>query len=666
MRHRFRVTLSLLMLFASGICLQAQTSYPSDRKVGEIFVAIGNGKYQVWDFSGAMPTLAETITDGAGNGNTAGCAFNSTYHPLTTNVANNNVFKDMIIDPQTAIQTINVQSAGGAQPTSIAFDSAGNAYVGVASGNGLIEEYGPSGALVKTLPVQKNNLTIGSHLGSAWMDLSQDGTRIYFTNGSNAINQFAVSSSNVSSFQTITGATLGGLRVLTPAAQSATTGIPNGPGVLLVAAVFEGSSNIQLLNQSGTTIMTYVASNENNFQVLTLDPDGRTFWAGNPTTNNFYRFDLATGSIKAQANTGTGPGTGPMGLCGYGGFSAAQLPSITLPSGQTVPQPISVSAALTPSSSLCSVNSVTKTMSCTFSTVLPPPSSPEACPTTVTAEPSNNCFGITVHGINLNQAPNGLELTYNYSQISQAAGTSDTVLEPNGSETSPLLCDLTTSAGTGCEVHSIDLNPDNSSGQTNIYSSFDLEFFSTSTAPTIVNPRVVRDGNLDVTASVIKDLRVGGSGNSVFTTNELPLPTMNGATAQSCGYTPPLINSTYKAGRTIPFKFQAVAAGVSCSAGPYLGTGTLKPRLVLLQLSANGATAGPVSYTLSNRTVCPATTGCYYNLDPTSNTWILNLKTSGLTGGGTVYFGTTFDDDNQIPPFSNTASGAAVAAFTLK
>ena len=663
MRHQFRVTLSTLMLFATGICLQAQT-LPSDRKVGEIFVAIGNGQYQVWDFSGTLPPTqpVETISDGTGNGNTAGCAVNSTYHPLTTNVTNNDVFKHMIIDPQTPIQTINVQSAGGAQPTSIAFDSAGNAYVGVAGGNGLIEEYGPSGAFVKTLPVNTNMLT----LGSAWIDLSQDGTSIYFTDGSSSgtINQFAVSSSIVSSFQNIAGAALFGLRVLTPAAQSATAGLPGGPGLLLVAADFDGWSNIQLLNKNGTTIKTYSAANEKNFQVLTLDPDGKTFWAGNPTTNNFYRFDLATGTQVIGVNTGVG--SGPTGLCGYGGFSAAQLPSITLPSSQVVAQPISVSAALTPTSPLCSVNSVTNTMSCTFSTVLPPPSSPEACPTTITAEPASNCFSITVHGINLNQAPNGLQLTYNYSQISQAAGTSDMVLEPNGSSTPPLLCDLTSPAGTGCEVHSIDLNPDNSSGHTNIYASFDLEFFSTSTASTIVNPKVVRDGNLDVTASVIKDLRVGGSGNSVFTINELPLPTTNGATAQSCGYMSPLINSTYKAGRTIPFKFQAVAAGVSCSTGPYLGTGTLKPRLVLLQLSTTGATAQPVSYKLSGGTSCPATTGCYYRLDPTSNTWILNVDTSGLTGGGTVYFGTTFDDDDQIPLFSNTASGAAVGAFTLR
>ena len=665
MRHQLRVTLSMLMLFANGICLQAQTTLPSDRKVGEIFVAIGNGQYQVWDFS-ATPTLVETIVDGtrgasgAGNGDTAGCAINSTYHPFTTNVTNNDVFKDMINDPQTAIQTIKLNSAGGAQPTSIAFDSTGNAYVGVAGGNGLIEKYDPSGA-VTTLPVNTNKLKGGS----AWMDLSQDASTIYFTNGTNTINQFAVSSSRVSSFQKISGATLFGLRALTLAAQRATTNLTRGPGVLLVAAVSSGSSNIQLLNSSGATIKTYSVTtpvNEANFQVLTLDPNGTSFWAGNPTTNNFYRFNLASGNVEIGP-VPTGVGTGPSGLCAYGAFSAAQ------------PQPMTLTATFSPSNPQCNVNS--NLMDCTFSSVVPPPSKPESCPTTVIEEPTNNCFVITLHGINLSNLPlvppmtgqPTLQLTYNYSQISPAAGTSDPVPEPppptvpTGSQ--KLTCDLTSPDGKQCEVHSIDLTPENASGQTNIYASFDLVFFSTSAAPTIVNPRVVRDGDVDVTDFFIKDFRSGGSGNSVFTINELTVPNTNGATAQSCGYTSPLLNSTYNAGRTIPFKFQAVAAGVSCSTGPYLGTGTLKPRLVLLQLSATGATAQPVSYTLSNGTACPATTGCYYNLDPTSNTWKLNVKTSGLTGGGTVYFGTTFDDDNQIPSFSSTASGAAVNAFTL-
>ena len=635
--------LALLMLGATGVS-QAQVSVSSDRKVGEIFVAIGGGQYQVWDFNVSTTVPVETITDGAGSGSTAGCAFNSTYHPFTTNLTNNDVFKDMIVDPQTPIQTqtISVLPAKGAQPTSIAFDSLANSYVGVAGGNGLIEEYAPNGTLVQTLPVNTSKLKGGS----AWMDLSTDAQTIYFTNLSNTVTQFKVSSSKTSRFASITGATLYGLRVLPAATQTATGGL------LLVAAVFSGSSQIYLLNSSGGTVAPspYSVAGETNLQVLTLDPDGKSFWAGSPSTHNFYKISFATGNVEVGP-VSTGVGSGPSGLCAYGGFSAAQ------------PQPTTVTVALTPASPLCTVNAPTNTMNCTFSTVVPPPSTPTACPTNATQEPTANCFIITVNGINLNNAPNGLQAAYNYSQIAQAAGTSDAVSEPSGSQT--LTCDLSSPDGTKCEVHSIDLNPDNASGQTNIYQSFDLGFFSTSTAQGIVNARVVRDGDLDVTDFFIKDFRTGGSGNSVFTINELPLlPAATGS--QSCGYTSPLINSQYNQSRTIPFKFAAVSPPNTCPNGPNFLM-TLNARLVLLQvtnLSTGNASPHPVPYTLADGTSCPVT-GCHYRAS--GNGWILNVKASSLQGSpsGITYFGTTFDDADQIPSFSNTASGVPVDTFTV-
>jgi hypothetical protein len=267
-----------------------------------------------------------------------------------------------------------------------------------------------------------------------------------------------------------------------------------------------------------------------------------------------------------------------------------------------------------------------------------------------------------VNGINLNSAPTGLQATYNYSQVAQAAGTSDAVSEPSGSQT--LTCDLSSPDGTKCEVHSIDLNPDNLPGQTNIYQSFDLGFFSTSTAQGIVNARVVRDGDLDVTDFFIKDFRSGGSGNSVFTINELPL-LPNSTGSQSCGYTSPLINSQYSQNRTIPFKFQAIAANGNCSNGPFLTN--LNPRLVLLQvtnLSTGNASPHPVPYMLADGTTCPVT-GCSYRAS--GNGWILNVKASSLQGSpsGITYFGTTFDDSDQIPSFSNTASAVPVDTFSV-
>jgi hypothetical protein len=621
-------------------------SLPSDRQVGDIFVAIGGGTYQVWHLNSETGEyeLAESIVDGVGSGGTAGCAFDSTYHPFTTNVTNAKVFRDMIDDPQTPIQTISVTPANGAQPTSIALDSLGNSYVGVAGGNGLIEEYAPNGSLVQTLPVNTRKLKGGS----AWMDLSTDAQTIYFTNLSNTISQLKVSSSGTSSFASISGASLYGLRVLTPAAQNATSGLPGGPGVLLVVAVFNGSSNIELLNSSGTTIKTYSVTtpfNETNFQVLTLDPNGTSFWAGNPTTNNFYRFNLATGRIEVNA-VNTGVGSGPNGLCAYGGFSGAQLPSITLAQNQVVTQPITVAASLTPGTSTANtkctaVNAGSNSFDCTFSTPVPD----------LTSGP--NSLTLTVNGINLTNAPNGLQLTYNYSQIAQGAGSSDT----------GLACDLTSPDGTACEVHSADLAPIKAPpNQAGLYGAFDLELFSTQgVAQGIVNPRLLRDEATDVTDFVIHDVRLGGSGgNSVFTMNEQPIQTTG---SQSCGYTSPLINSQYRLGRTIPVKFQAIGASGNCSSGPFLAN--LHPRLVLLQntgLSTSDAVPQPVPYTLADGTPCPVA-GCYYALDHTTNTWILNVKTSTLTGGGTQYFGTTIDDSNQIPLFSNTTSGLNVTDF---
>src|SRR6516225_1077052 len=333
--------LGLLVLLMLGATSASQAQIILDRKVGEIFVAIGNGQYQVWDFSNT-PTVVETITNGAGSN--AGCAFDSMYHPFTTGVTANNVFRDMIDDPQNVLQAISVPANGGA-PTSIAFDGAGNFYAGQAGGNGLIAEYSPTPSgtfsFSRTLPVNTTKL----NGGSAWMDLSTDGNTIYFTNGTNTISRFAVSSSTIRKFASISNATLYGLRVLPAATQTATGGL------LLVAAVFSGSSQIYLLNSSGGTVAPspYSVAGETNLQVLTLDPDGKSFWAGSPSTHNFYKLSFATGNVEVGP-VSTGVGSGPSGLCAYGGFSAAQ------------PQPTTVTVALTPASPLCTVNAPTNTM----------------------------------------------------------------------------------------------------------------------------------------------------------------------------------------------------------------------------------------------------------------------------------------------------------------
>ena len=624
--RRSHLLFSMLVILGTNVVLQAQVNIPLDRQVGEIFVAVGNGQYQVWHPTPPTATLVETIDQNFNNalfsGATAGCAFDPTYHPFTTNLLNNDAFRHAIEDPQNGIEQISVLGPGGAQPTSIAFDGLGDSYIGMAGGNGLIQEYSPSGSFLRTLPLNASTLKNGS----AWMDLSTDGNTIYFTNGTKTINQFLVACTKncVSSFASISGATFFGLRVLTPAAQT-TTG-----GLLLAAAVFSGSSNIELFNASGTSIKTYSVTGENNFQVLTLDPNGTSFWAGNPTTHNFYRFNLATGSIEVNA-VSTGVGSGPTGLCAYGGFSAAE------------PQPTAVNASFSSSSSSgCAVNQQNSSLAdCTFSNT-PPNGSP---------------FAITLNGINFGNALNGLHLAFNYSQINPAAGTSDT----------GLACGTTAPGNQLCEVFSVDVTPNNGpNGDTGIYKGFDLAI---SPAQFGLNPVLLKNELHDLT-DLVQDPRVGAGDTtkSIFTVNEQPIQVTG---SQSCGYTSPLLNAQFNQGRTIPFKFTAVSPPNTCPSGPNFLT-TLHPRLELVQLtnlSTPNAAPHRVDFSLSDGTPCTESSPCFYSLS--TNTWILNVSTKGLQGAviingvttPTAYLGTTIDDSHQIPSFSTTASGVTDIFF---
>ena len=59
------------------------------------------------------------------------------------------------------------------------------------------------------------------------------------------------------------------------------------------------------LNAAGVQTQTYQIPGEPSlWSGLDLVGDG-TFWAGNYQSSNVYRFDLATGAVRAQFNTGT-------------------------------------------------------------------------------------------------------------------------------------------------------------------------------------------------------------------------------------------------------------------------------------------------------------------------------------------------------------------------
>lgn len=280
---------------------------PPQWKLGDVFVAVGNGQYKVYDNTG---NLKETISDGLG-GLTTGCAFDSGLNLYTTNFSNTKVVNFDAGSPHSVLQTIDTGATSpGGHSESVVFDGSGNFYVGHADGNRFVHKYDAAGVFQATFaPATENR-------GTDWIDLASDQKTLWYTSEGRKIKRFDVSGegAQLPDFVDLRTLELSGtlytLRLLPPGDSSSD---------LLVA----DSADIKRLNSAASVIQTYGATGENTWFALSLDPNGTSFWAAAFGTNNFYRFNIRTGAIElGPINTGTG--TNLFGLCVNGGYSAAQ------------------------------------------------------------------------------------------------------------------------------------------------------------------------------------------------------------------------------------------------------------------------------------------------------------------------------------------------------
>jgi hypothetical protein len=287
---------------------------------GDLFVGVSGGVYQVRDGSGV---LKETISDPAGNvpplGETTGCAFNNDLTRLYTTFFDA-TFVDAfsVAHPHAIAQTINtsVTSPGG-HSESIVFAVNGHFYVGHPDGNDLVHEYDASGALVTTFaPAIEAR-------GTDWMDLTVDQTTLFYTSEGRRVKRFSVATnSQLADFATLPGSDppfrAFAVRLLGPG---------DGSGGLLVA----DKSDIKRLDAAGTVVQTFDAPGQEGWFALTLDPDGTSFWSASFDTSEVFKFDIATGNVLVQFNTGTGANT-VLGLC-----QMEDRPPIALCKDVTVP-----------------------------------------------------------------------------------------------------------------------------------------------------------------------------------------------------------------------------------------------------------------------------------------------------------------------------------------
>jgi uncharacterized repeat protein (TIGR01451 family) len=281
----------------AGLTLAAGATASTTWNVGDIFAGVANGSYNVYSNN---ETFKETISDGS-RGFTTGCSFNASLDKLyTTSFSASKVVVYDNASPHSIVQTI---TTGKPFPESIVFAGNGHFFVGGPS-DPKLEEHDAAGTLVDTDTVAADGTG-----GPDWIDLAADQKTIFYTSESRVVRRFdAAADAQLADFATLPGSgTAFALRLLSPG---------DGSGGLLVA----DRGNVKRLDGPGTVVQTYDVPGEDSWFSLNLDPNGTSFWAGDFGTNNFYRFNIATGAVEVGP---VASGGALFGLCLKGEITAA-------------------------------------------------------------------------------------------------------------------------------------------------------------------------------------------------------------------------------------------------------------------------------------------------------------------------------------------------------
>ena len=271
---------------AEGSCTTTTTSgFVS----GDVFVSVGNGGVQERSPSGA---LVRTLNTGKGAGAlTAGLAFDTGPNLYAVDFSANDVSK-FSSDGSVA----SFGSGYNADPESIVFDSAGNAYVGQADVTRDVLKFSSTGALLANYDAAVQNR------GTDWIDLAPDQCTLYYTSEGTSVKRFDVCT------PAGTGTQLADFATGLPSTAFAIKLLPGG------GALVADTSSIVRLDGSGNVIQQYGTPGGTLWFSLALDPSGTSFWAGDLNTGDVKKFDLATGSVLASFNTGGPAGDAAGGL----------------------------------------------------------------------------------------------------------------------------------------------------------------------------------------------------------------------------------------------------------------------------------------------------------------------------------------------------------------
>jgi PKD repeat protein len=275
----YTVTITATDVFGlSGSATQTVTASLNNFPAG-IFVGVSGGK--IIQF-GADGSVLKTISTGVA-GTVADIAFDKAGNLYTVDFTAGNVTE---VNLTSGAVIGSFGSGYNCQPESMVFDGAGNAYVG---------QQGCSLALLKFDPTGKPlaSFKVGTEeQGSDDLALSADECTVLYTSEGPSILRYDVChNTQLTPFATGLNKALN-LRIL-----------PDG-GVV-VADLFD----LVRFNSSGQKTMTYTAPGAECLYGVALDQNGTSFWASDYCSSTVYHFDLNSGSILSQFNTGTPSGT---------------------------------------------------------------------------------------------------------------------------------------------------------------------------------------------------------------------------------------------------------------------------------------------------------------------------------------------------------------------
>jgi RHS repeat-associated protein len=157
-------------------------------------------------------------------------------------------------------------------------------YVGQADGTHQILKFDVSGHLVAVFNVAVENR------GSDWIWLSSDQCSMYYTS----------EGPNVKTFNVCTNTQLPNYN-LDPLPDAVAYAV-----VEMSESVLVANTRVITRLTAGHISQTYDAPGEDCWSSVALDTDGASFWAGDFCTGDVYKFDIASGHVVRQFNTGTG------------------------------------------------------------------------------------------------------------------------------------------------------------------------------------------------------------------------------------------------------------------------------------------------------------------------------------------------------------------------